>query len=210
MEVIEKMKEEKNVAIYARVSTRKGQSPDMQLRELRAYCKRRNWRIGGEYVDHGVSGTRDSRPALDRMIQDCKKRLVSAVIVYRYDRFARSLSFLVSALTEFESLGIDFISLHEGVDTTTPSGRLVFGIFASIAGFERELIVQRIRSGIELARARGKRLGRPPVLKLSEEQVKALKRERGKGTASLRMLARKYNISLWRAYSLCSGRKARV
>jgi len=93
----------------------------------------------------------------------CRKRLVDAVVVYRYDRFARSLRQLVLALEEFRALGIDFISLHEGVDTSTPNGRLVFGIFASIAEFERELIRDRVRSGLAAARAKGKRIGRPRV-----------------------------------------------
>jgi DNA invertase Pin-like site-specific DNA recombinase len=94
---------------------------------------------------------------------DCRRRRIDAVIVYRYDRFARSLRQLVNALEEFRSLGIEFISLHEGVDTSTPNGRLVFGIFASIAEFERELIRDRVRSGIAAARSKGKRLGRPRV-----------------------------------------------
>ena len=94
---------------------------------------------------------------------DCRRRQIDAVIVYRYDRFARSLRQLVNALEEFHSLGIEFISLHEGVDTSTPNGRLVFGIFASIAEFERELIRDRVRSGIAAARSKGKRLGRPRV-----------------------------------------------
>jgi DNA invertase Pin-like site-specific DNA recombinase len=204
------MKEQPICALYARVSTRKGQDPMTQLRELRAYCKRRGWQVKGEYVDHGISGAKDSRPALDQLMQDCRKRVVSAVIVYRYDRFARSLAHLVNALSEFDSLGIDFISLHEAVDTTTPNGRLIFGIFASIAGFERDLIVQRIKSGLDLARARGRRLGRKPVLRLSAEQATQLKREHRGGKGSLRMLARKYNISVWRAYALCSGKKTRV
>ena len=148
-------------AIYARVSTRNGQNPEMQVEELRAYCNRRQWEIAGEFVDNGISGAREQRPALDRLLADCRKRLVDAVIVYRYDRFARSLRQLVNALEEFRVLGVDFISLHEGVDTSTPNGRLVFGIFASIAEFERELIRDRVRSGIAAAKARGKRLGRP-------------------------------------------------
>jgi DNA invertase Pin-like site-specific DNA recombinase len=136
----------------------------MQLRELRDYCSRRGWQIGGEYVDRGVSGSKERRPELDRLLSDCRKRLVDAVVVYRYDRFARSLPQLVNALEEFRALGIEFVSLHEGVDTSTPNGRLVFGIFASIAEFERELIRDRVRSGIASARARGKRLGRPRVI----------------------------------------------
>src|SRR6516162_10060264 len=94
---------------------------------------------------------------------DCRRRQIDAVIVYRYDRFARSLRQLVNALEEFRSLGIEFISLHEGVDTSTPNGRLVFGIFASIAEFERELIRDRVKSGIAAARSKGKRLGRPRI-----------------------------------------------
>jgi len=153
----------KRAAIYARVSTHNGQNPEMQLDELRAYCKRRNWEIAGEYVDTGISGAKEHRPALDRLLSQCRKRLVDAVVVYRYDRFARSLRQLVNALDEFRALGIDFVSLHEGVDTSTPNGRLVFGIFASIAEFERELIRDRVRSGLAAAKAKGKRLGRPRV-----------------------------------------------
>jgi len=153
----------KRAAIYARVSTNNGQNLEMQLGELRVYCKRRDWEIVDEFVDAGVSGAKEHRLALDRLKTACQKRLVDAVVVYRYDRFARSLRQLVNALEEFRALGIDFVSLHEGVDTSTPNGRLVFGIFASIAEFERELIRDRVRSGLALARASGKRLGRPRV-----------------------------------------------
>jgi len=151
-------------AIYARVSTSNhSQSPEMQLLELREYANRRAWQTV-EYVDVGVSGSKEHRPELDRLLSECRRRRVDAVLVYRYDRFARSLRQLVNALEEFRSLGIQFISLHEGVDTSTPNGRLVFGIFASIAEFERELIRDRVRSGLAAARANGKRLGRPRVV----------------------------------------------
>jgi DNA invertase Pin-like site-specific DNA recombinase len=156
-------------ALYSRVSTN-GQNPDMQLRELRDYLQRRGWTAAGEYVDAGVSGSRERRPQLDRLLADCHKRRIDAVVVYRYDRFARSLRHLVNALEEFRALGIEFVSLHEGVDTSTPNGRLVFGIFASIAEFERELIRDRVRSGLAAARARGKRLGRPTA-KIDYAQV---------------------------------------
>ena len=109
------------------------------------------------------AGRRLAGPQLDALLAACQKRRVDAVVVYRYDRFARSLRQLVNALEEFRSLGIEFISLHEGVDTSTPNGRLVFGIFASIAEFERELIRDRVKSGIAAAKSRGKRLGRPRV-----------------------------------------------
>jgi DNA invertase Pin-like site-specific DNA recombinase len=162
-------------AVYARVSTNNGQNPEMQLEELRAYCKRRGWEIIGEYVDSGISGTKEHRPALDRLLADCRKRKVDALVVYRYDRFARSLRQLVNALEEFSALGIEFVSLHEGVDTSTPNGRLVFGIFASIAEFERELIRDRVRSGLVSARARGKHLGRPRVA-VDPARIAALRR----------------------------------
>jgi DNA invertase Pin-like site-specific DNA recombinase len=148
-------------ALYARVSTHAGQDPTVQLRELRDYCEHRGWIIGAEFTDVGVSGAKERRPQLDELLAACRKRRFDALVVYRYDRFARSLRQLVNALAEFEALGIQFVSLREGVDTTTPNGRLVFGIFASIAEFERELIRDRVRSGIAAARARGKRLGRP-------------------------------------------------
>ena len=154
----------KRAAVYARVSTHNAQNPEMQLDEVREYCRRRGWKIEGEYVDEGISGSKEHRPALDRLLSDCRKRLVDAVVVYRYDRFARSLRQLVNALDEFRALGIDFVSLHEGVDTSTPNGRLVFGIFASIAEFERELIRDRVRSGLALARRRGRQLGRPRIV----------------------------------------------
>jgi len=162
------------VGLYARVSTAANQDQAMQLRELREYVQRRGWQVGGEYVDVGVSGARDRRPELDRLWVDCRKRKIDAVVVYRYDRFALSLRQLVNALEEFRALAIDFVSIHEGVDTSTPNGRLVFGIFASIAEFERELIRDRVRSGIAAAKAKGKRLGRPRVA-LDAPRIAALR-----------------------------------
>jgi DNA invertase Pin-like site-specific DNA recombinase len=170
-------------ALYARVSTTNGQNPEMQLEELRQYCGRRGWQIGGEYVDHGISGSREQRPELDRLLAACRKRQADAVVVYRYDRFARSLRQLVNALEEFRSLGIDFVSLHEGVDTSTPNGRLVFGIFATIAEFERELIRDRVRSGLANAKAKGKRLGRPRVI-VNPQQIASL-RAQGRSWAEI-------------------------
>jgi len=178
-------------AIYGRVSTSNhGQDVTMQTRELREYCERRSWQIAGEYVDAGISGSKESRPELDRLRADAKRRRFDAVVVYRYDRFARSLRQLVNALEEFRSLGIEFVSLHEGVDTSTPNGRLVFGIFASIAEFERELIRDRVRSGLKNARAKGKRLGRPEK-SVDIAQISAL---RASG-ASWRAISERLNVS---------------
>jgi len=190
-----------NAALYARVSTHNGQNPEMQLAELRSYCERRGWTVFSEYVDCGISGSKEHRPELDRLLADCQKRRVDAVVVYRYDRFARSLRQLVNALEEFRSLGIEFVSLHEGVDTSTPNGRLIFGIFASIAEFERELIRDRVRSGLAAARARGKRLGRPGG---GFDSARAIAlREEGR---SLREIARTLKIGLGTAHRACSGR----
>ena len=183
-------------AIYARVSTTgHGQDPAMQTRELREYCERRGWSIAGEYVDSGVSGSKERRPQLDRLLVDCRRRRVDVVLVYRYDRFARSLRHLVNALEEFRALGIEFISLHEGVDTSTPNGRLVFGIFASIAEFERELIRDRVKSGITAARSKGKKLGRPRVVVDTAE----IARLRASG-ASWPQIAHKLGVSVGTVY----------
>jgi DNA invertase Pin-like site-specific DNA recombinase len=152
-------------ALYARVSTlHNGQDVGMQVREFQEFCSRRKWEIVDEYIDSGISGSKDSRPELNRLMADAKRRKFDAVIVYRFDRFARSTRHLVNALAEFSALGIQFISMHEGIDTSTPNGRLVFGIFASIAEFERDLIRERVRSGIANRKAKGLRVGRKPVL----------------------------------------------
>jgi DNA invertase Pin-like site-specific DNA recombinase len=188
-------------ALYARVSTNNGQNPEMQLGELRAFCERRGWEIAGEYVDQGICGAKERRPALDRLLADCRRRRADAVVVYRYDRFARSLRQLVNALADFNALGIDFISLHEGVDTSTPNGRLVFGIFASIAEFERELIRDRVRSGIAAAKAKGKRLGRPKAT-VDAPRVAVL---RAQGH-SWRTIAHETGVSLGTVYRAASQR----
>jgi DNA invertase Pin-like site-specific DNA recombinase len=150
--------------LYARVSTNdKGQDVGMQVREFHQFCDRRQWEVADEYVDRGISGSKDSRPELNRLMADAKRRRFDAVVVYRFDRFARSTRHLVNALAEFNALGIQFISMHEGIDTSTPNGRLVFGIFASIAEFERDLIRERVRSGIANRKAKGLRIGRKPT-----------------------------------------------
>ena len=152
------------VALYARVSTHNGQDPEMQLREMREYTQRRSWAIAGEYVDAGVSGAKDSRPELNRLMADAKHRHFDAVLVWKLDRFGRSLKHLVNALAEFEALGIAFVSLKDNLDLTTPSGRLMFQVIGAMAEFERSLIQERVRAGLRNARAKGKRLGRPAVV----------------------------------------------
>src|SRR6266478_3863085 len=156
----EKMK----TALYARVSTLdKGQDPQMQLRELREYCQRRGWTVAGEYVDIGVSGSKDSRPELNRLMTDAHRRNFEAVLVWRLDRFARSVSHLLRALETFKSQGIEFISYSEQMDTSTPVGKMTFTVLGAVAELERSLIIERVRAGVRNAKAKGKRLGRPRV-----------------------------------------------
>src|SRR5208283_5188998 len=148
-------------ALYGRVSTLdKGQDVDLQLRELREYCSRRGWEIAGEYVDRGVSGAKESRPQLNRLMADAKQRTFDCVVVWRLDRFGRSLKHLVNALADLESLGVTFVSLRDGFDLSTASGRLMFGVVAAMGQFERELIKERVRAGMANAKAKGTRLGR--------------------------------------------------
>src|SRR6266852_9396672 len=148
----------KTVALYARVSTL-DQSCAMQLEDLRRYVAR--FGRSYEYVEIGVSGAQRRRPQLDALMKDARKRLFDVVLVWKFDRFARSVKHLVDSLEEFRALGIDFISFTEGVDTTTPSGELLFHIMGAVAQFERDLIAERVRAGIAHARAMGKRIGRP-------------------------------------------------
>lgn len=151
-------------ALYARISTsNNGQSPEMQLRELREYCERRGWTVAGEYVDTGISGAKDRRPELDRLMTDAHKRRFDVVAVWKFDRFARSVSHLLRALDTFRVLGIEFVSLSESLDTATPAGRMVFTVLGAVAELERSLIAERVRAGLRNARAKGKRLGRPRV-----------------------------------------------
>jgi DNA invertase Pin-like site-specific DNA recombinase len=151
------------VAIYARVSTaNNGQDPTMQTRELREYAGRRGWTVAGEYVDIGISGTKETRPELDRLMADAHRRRFDAVVVWKFDRFARSVSHLLRALETFRAQGIEFVSFSEQLDTSTPAGKMVFTVLGAVAELERGLIVERVKAGLRNARAKGKRLGRPP------------------------------------------------
>ena len=152
------------VAIYARVSTvGNGQSPEMQLRELREYVARRGWDLAGEYTDEGISGAKDSRPELNRLMEDAHKRRFDCVLVWKFDRFARSVSHLLRALEMFKAQGIEFISFSEHMDTSTPTGKMIFTVLGAVAELERSLIGERVRAGVRNARAKGKKLGRPRV-----------------------------------------------
>jgi DNA invertase Pin-like site-specific DNA recombinase len=148
------------VGIYARVST-KDQSCELQLRDLRTYCAARGLDLVREYVDEGESGSKDSRPELNKLMDDARKRQFDAIVVWRFDRFARSSKHLLLALEEFRSLGIQFISYQENIDTSSPLGQALFTIVSAVAQLERDLIRERVSAGIRNARANGKKLGRP-------------------------------------------------
>ena len=160
----------------------------MQLRELREFAERRFWEIAEIYTDT-VSSAKDSRPALNRLMSDAKKRRIDVVLVWKLDRFGRSLRHLVNALAELEAVGVAFVSLRDNLDLTTPAGRLMFQIIGAMAEFERALIQERVKAGLRNARAKGKRLGRPRVF-VSEAKVESL---RASG-ASWRTIAKELGV----------------
>jgi|SRR5579859_7221722 len=177
-------------AIYARISTlNHGQDIGMQTRELRQFCEARGWQVAGEYVDSGISGAKDSRPELNRLMADAHRRKFDVVACWKFDRFARSVSHLLRALETFNALGIGFVSLSEALDTSTPTGRMIFTVLGAVAELERSLIAERVRAGLRNARAKGKTLGRPRVV----VDVFAIDELRSRG-ASWRAVARQLNI----------------
>jgi DNA invertase Pin-like site-specific DNA recombinase len=135
----------------------------LQTREVEQFAQARGWRLIDSYLDLGISGTKDKRPELDRLMVDAHKRRFDVVVVWRFDRFARSVSHLLRALETFQALGIEFVSLSEQMDTSTPTGKMVFTVLGAVAELERSLIVERVRAGLRNARAKGKTLGRPRV-----------------------------------------------
>ena len=178
------------VAIYARVSTTNGQSPEMQLSDLREYASRRGWEAFAEYVDNGVSGARESRPELNRLMADAHRRHFDVVLCWKIDRFGRSLKHLVNALADLDGYGIAFVSLRDNLDLSTPSGRLMFQIIGAMAEFERSLIQERVKAGLRNAKLKGKILGRPP-LALDSRRIVRL-RDSG---ASIRAISAQLGVS---------------
>jgi DNA invertase Pin-like site-specific DNA recombinase len=194
------------VAIYARVSTTNhGQDAGLQTGELRQFAEARGWKLTDEYVDAGVSGSKDSRPELNRLMSDAHKRRFDVVLVWKLDRFGRSLRHLVNALAEFESLGIAFVSLSDNLDLSTASGRLMFNIIGAMAEFERELIRERVKAGMKNARAKGARIGRPRVV-VDAARIAAL---RASGL-SWSAIETELGISVRTARRLCSASGKRV
>jgi len=173
-----------------RVSTKgHGQTTDTQALALREYAERRGFDILGEYRDEGISGSKDSWPALDRLMKDARTRKFDVVIVARFDRFARSVSHLLRALEEFNHLGIDFVSLSESIDTSTPMGKMIFTVLGAVAELKRNLIKERVHMGISRARKQGKSLGRPKRIFDREKACEMLQR------MSVREVARQLGVS---------------
>ncbi len=165
------------VGIYGRISTTdKGQDPEVQLGPLREYAFNRGWTVYQEYVDRGISGVKERRPALDQLMADARRRLFDTVLVWRFDRFARSTRHLINALHEFRHLGIAFVSYQENLDTSSPLGEAMFSIVGAMAQLERDITRERVKAGVARARARGKQLGRPRKV-FHRDQVEKLRAE---------------------------------
>lgn len=176
-------------AIYARVSTDK-QKAEMQVVELKNYVKRRGFSLGQIYIDQGYTGSNTQRPAFARMMEAAHKRTFDVLVVWKLDRLSRSLKDLITTLETLGSLGIDFISYDNSLDTSTPTGKLVFHVVGSVAEFERDIIRERVRAGLANARRNGKRLGRPSILANVSPKIHTLK---GKGLSN-RVIAKKLGV----------------
>ena len=178
------------IAIYGRVSTI-DQNVDNQIIELEKYCNNRNMSIFSKYIDKGVSGSKESRPEFDRMLADASKRKFDVLLVWKLDRLSRSLKHLLNTLDTLQSLNISFICYSDNIDTTTPTGKLMFQMVGAFAEFERELIRERVKLGLQRAKSKGIKLGRP---KLKVNKYKILQM-RNSGM-SIRSIAKKLNISI--------------
>lgn len=188
--------------MYARISTTdKGQDPEVQLGPLREYAQARGWTMYREYVDKGISGAKERRPALDDLLQAARRREVDAILVWKLDRFARSLRHLILTLGELEALGVAFVSLTEAIDFTTPTGRLLVHVLGALGEFERDVVRERVRAGLAQARSRGRRLGRPQKV-FHRDQVEQL---RAQGM-SFRQIGKQLGISPALALKLCRNR----
>jgi DNA invertase Pin-like site-specific DNA recombinase len=193
-ETEDEMSEKKRAAIYIRVSTAE-QETAMQEAELREYCERRGWELK-VYKDHGHSGTKQDRPALNSLLSDLRKRKFDVLVVWALDRLARSLKQLLTISEECKSLGVDLVSLRQNIDTTLPAGRLTFQILGAVAEFERELLRERVKAGMAQARRTGKHVGRPARRTFHSAEIEKMKLLRSQG-ASVRKLATDFGTSQW-------------
>jgi DNA invertase Pin-like site-specific DNA recombinase len=198
-ETEEEMNEVKRAAIYVRVSTAE-QETDLQESELKEYCERRGWSFV-LYRDHGQSGAKVDRPALNSLLSDLRKRKFDVLVVWALDRLARSLKHLLSISEECRTLGVDLVSLKQAVDTTLPAGRLTFQVLGAVAEFEREMLRERVRAGMAQARRAGKNVGRPAKRNLMASEIEKMKGRRSQGV-SVRKLAAEFGTSQWMASRL--------
>jgi len=190
------------VALYARVSTTdKGQDPHLQLNPLREYCQAREWTVSGEYIDVGQSGAKDRRPELDRLLNDARKRKIDCIMVWKLDRWGRSLKHLINSLSELQSLGVAFVSYQENIDLSTPAGKMMFHIIGAMAEFERELIRERVKAGIQNAQKKGIKVGRKALPPIVTDKVREL---RGEGQ-SIRTIAKKMKLSIGSVHKTLSN-----
>jgi DNA invertase Pin-like site-specific DNA recombinase len=188
-------------AAYVRVSTT-DQSTKAQESELKEYITNRGWSLVRIYADQ-VSGVKSTRPALNQLLSDARRRKFSCVAVTRIDRLGRSVSHLLEVMETLRALDIRFLALSESIDTSTAAGMMVFTVLAAVASLERSILVERVKSGLEHAKRRGVRLGRPAIKNLDAAEVSKIRAERRKG-ATLRALARTHGTSLWSVHKLCS------
>jgi DNA invertase Pin-like site-specific DNA recombinase len=195
------------LAAYARVSTTdKGQNPDVQLAEINHYALQRGWQITRQYVDV-VSGAKERRPQLDKLVYDVQRGLVSIIIVVRLDRLSRRLKHLVNLLAELGERNVALISIKEGLDFSTSTGRLLFHVIGALAEFERDLIRERVKAGLAFAKSRGVKIGRP--VKIDPATMTKIRDMKAQG-ASLRMIAQALNISRSAAHNIIATRKSCV
>jgi DNA invertase Pin-like site-specific DNA recombinase len=202
------MTPQKVAAIYVRTSTADKQDTAGQEAELRTMVEKRGWRLFKIYRDHGYSGAKASRPAFDEMWADCRRGKISVVCVWALDRFGRSLKNLIEGLEELQRLGVDFLCLKQDLDSTSPSGRLLFHIVGAVAEFEHHLIRGRIAMGMAEARRKGRHVGRPPLRKFSEAELEQIRAE-GKKNRSIRGLAIEFGTSQWMIKGIVGERHAR-
>lgn len=184
-----KLQKSKRVAIYVRVSTADKQDCAMQLADLTEYAKARGWEVAETYEDKGFSGKNTNRPKLKQMLLGANARKFDIVLVWKLDRFARSLGDLIGMIQNLSEVGVEFVSLKDNLDLSTSQGRLLLHLLGAFAQFERDIIVSRVRAGLEHAKARGQRLGRPQVR--NDEAIRLM---RAKGL-SLRQIAKRLGVS---------------
>jgi DNA invertase Pin-like site-specific DNA recombinase len=196
------MERKRKVGLYVRVSTDE-QHTTNQEGELKQYAAARGWSIFKVYADKGFSGAKLDRPALSELMRDARRRRFDIVLVWKFDRLARSLKALIAALDEFRLLKIDFVSMTEAIDTSLPTGEMVFHVLASLAQWERSLIAERVRLGLKAARQAGKQLGRPARKRLMPDEKICIRKEWKAQRKSLRQLAAAYGVSVWQVYATC-------